>query len=451
MTVEIRYLRSERDFNHNRNVVNIAAPSRKNRSDFSPYFLFILLALYGPSVNIIGEFRYVEIVILLILTLNIPWVMHHIGRWEKIFAGLFLLTAFMHVVSDLVNDASIEGTLKRTATYVLLASLVIATQFLTKREPKRVRWLLAGYCFSYITVLVVGQSASKNYADDPWRLGLGSAMTVAIALVPLWHRPLLIFTGPTLMLMGVLHLFLLARGLALVCFVAGLASLGAQFFGKRVPSQFRPRSLAIALVAIIMSAIIVSEGARWATKEHLFPTEVQAKMELQVNNPYGLAAAARPDTYAAIQGVMISPWLGFGSTNADPEVMAIYRDINAHVYEGQTGYFEALKREKAKTWELGTPSHSHLLGAWVDAGAFAAGSWIVLFGFALYILWRSLKWRNAHSPLFILISMLAMQDTLISPGPIRMDVAIRLMVLIYAAGMFRRFDRERKLRSRALN
>ncbi len=103
--------------------------------------LFGLFALYGPSIRIFGEFRYVEIVVLFLLAINFRQALRYVGKWEKLFAVLFLLTAFMHVISDLVNDASIEGTLKRSFTYIILALLTISIRYLSRGDPRRLRWI----------------------------------------------------------------------------------------------------------------------------------------------------------------------------------------------------------------------------------------------------------------------------------------------------------------------
>ncbi|MBK8907398.1 MAG: hypothetical protein IPM60_05710 [Rhodospirillales bacterium] len=130
-----------------------------------------------------GELRYVEIVVLGLLLLNLHKAVRCLGRWEQRFVILFLLAASAQIVSDLINDASIDGTLKRAGTYVILALLVIAIKWLSRGDPARLRLILAGYCISYVFILLVGQSASKNYGLQPWRLGLGTSATIFLCLL----------------------------------------------------------------------------------------------------------------------------------------------------------------------------------------------------------------------------------------------------------------------------
>lgn len=405
------------------------------------YWLFLLFAFYGPSINFIGQFRYVEIVVLTLLALNLHRAFRYVGKWEKLFAGLFLLTAFAQVISDLVNDASIEGTLKRSFTYVILAFLLISVRCLSRGDPMRLRWILAGYCLSYATALFLGNAASRNYEIAAWRLGLGTAVTIAICLIPLWVPRLYRFVGPALIAMSVIHISSGARALAVLVAVAGVLSTVAAWTKRPAPPpRFQPmRAVKVALFGAV-GIYGVYQSSLWATQAGLFPEEIQQKMELQFSNPYGILAAGRPDTAAALYGVTKAPFLGFGSTNVDPDVYAFYLDIANSTYVWSEDFADLQARAWAREWTLGTPSHSHLLGAWVDAGVFGALSWATFFGLAIYLLQRTAAWHHSAQPLIVLVAEFVLWDTLFSPGPHRMDVALRLAVLIYGVELLHAAD-----------
>lgn len=426
---------------------NIKSNSIGRRKRFlKPIWLFFIFALYGPSINIIGEFRYVEILLLVILCVNANIALKRLGKWERILSILFFLTAFMQIVSDLINDASFEGTLKRSFTYILLALLIIAVRHLTRGDIMRLRWVLAGYYLSFLTVLVLGQTASRNYEIMAWQLGLGTAATVAICLIPLWIPRAYRLVGPALLAMSAIHLLSSGRALAVLTALAGVVAIWGSLAGRSAPPKFRPAPFLFAVSILFLTSFLAIQGAKWITDAQVLPQELQQKMEIQLSNPYGIIAAGRPDTAAAIYGITRSPWIGYGSTNADPAVMAFYYDIVASSYINQGSYLEMMRLQMNKDWSLGTPSHSHLFGAWVDAGIIAAISWAVILGLAVIVFSRSAVWRHPFSPLFIYISVLVMWDTVFSPGPIRMDVALRLAILIYAMETFRRFDLARRQR-----
>jgi hypothetical protein len=173
----------------------------------------------------------------------------------------------------------------------------------------------------------------------------------------------------------------------------------------------------------------------------LLPEELQQKMELQASNPYGILAAGRPDTVAALYGIWKSPLIGFGSTNVDRDVYAFYVELTTSSYMFRNDYSSQVDLAWKRVWELGTPSHSHIFGAWVDAGIFAAFGWFVAVFVSGYVLARALIWRNPIMPLVVLVALTTLWDVFFSPGPQRMEMAVNLVLLTSAIEMFRTMDK----------
>lgn len=405
-----------------------------------PILLFAIFLLYGPSVHIVGQFRYAEMVILVLLFINWNRAQKYIGNWEWLFFKLFLLAAFSQVVSDIVNDADLAGTLKRSFTYIILAFLILGVRFVSRGDLGRLRWIWLGYCLSYVVVLFIGQSSSAHYNVMPWRLGLGAAVTMIICLVTLWKPRLYPAIGLSLIALSAVHLTFGARSLAALVFLSGILSIAGAMKGDHVLREFRLGRIVAVTVIGIAGVIGIYEGARIATELNMFPSQVQVKMQQQFSNPYGILAAGRPDTVAAIYGITKKPLLGFGSTNVDPDVYAYYAKLDAANFIA-TGYYEDIFNTKLNAeWRLGTPSHSHLFGAWVDAGVAAALGWIAYIAMAIYLLQRIMRFHHPIVPLLITVSLFVVWDTLFSPGPIRMDVAIRLSILIYGVEFIRSLE-----------
>src|SRR3546814_6061960 len=64
----------------------------------------------------------------------------------------------------------------------MFIAILLACKLLSLAEWTRLRWILAGYCLSWLFIYFVGTSAAEYYQDNPWRLGLGWAFTLAICL-----------------------------------------------------------------------------------------------------------------------------------------------------------------------------------------------------------------------------------------------------------------------------
>ena len=405
-----------------------------------PYGLFFLFALYGPSIDAVGQLRYVEVVVLVLLALNLSRAIRSAGVWERRLAQTFLIAALAQIVSDVINGATLDGTIKRSGTYIILALLVIALRWLGRNDPTRILFIVVGYCASYVFILFIGTSSSAGYAAVPWRLGLGvaanMALCCAIAASPTIER----FGTLAQLGMAILHVFAQGRSMALNAGATALFQLGSQIWPGRAPSKFRLDRVFGTLALGVGLTLGAYFGAEWATENKIFPGELQAKMEEQFANPYGILAAGRPDTVAAIYAISKQPIFGYGSTNFDPDVYAFYSEL-ASSSRIQEDDFDALyNRTLNREWTLGTPSHSHLFGAWADAGIAAAVCWVLVLYLSVYVLSRSLGWSHAFAPLFVFVAVNNLWDVLFSPGPHRMDMAVRLMILCYAADVMRSFD-----------
>jgi hypothetical protein len=290
-------------------------------------------------------------------------------------------------------------------------------------------------------VLFIGQTASKNYADQAWRLGLGTAATIGLTLVPLFVPRLYKFVGPGLFVMSALHIAAGSRSIAALAGLAGILATASAYLKTTVPPKFRPFNVIAVLLFGSAALFAAYYGAQKATEARMFPPEVQEKMEIQFSNPHGILAAGRPDTVAALYGIWKQPFLGFGSTNVDPDVYAVYIDLASSSYIWSDSFDAQTDLAWKRSWTLGTPSHSHLFGAWVDAGVIAALCWAAMLLACAYVLQRTMFWRHPAQPLFVLVSLLCIWDILFSPGPTRMDIAIRLAVLIFAIELVQTFDR----------
>jgi hypothetical protein len=390
---------------------------------------------------VFGEFRYVEILIVGLLALNFQQALRYLGRWEKRLAGLFLLTATAYIVADLITNAALDGTIKRSGTYVLLALLLIALKWLGRGDPARILWMLAGYCFSYLFVFLAGiETPSRGYLEIPWRLGLGMAATIAVTLAIAWQPRLDRIGALALLALAVVHWMADARALAAITGVTGLLALWASFYSLRRPSSFRLNVVAGFAVLAVVGILGLQYVLTVATENQLFSEQMQRKMEMQLSNPYGLIGGGRGDAIVALYAISKRPIVGHGSTNVDPDVWYLYAKLAAETYAYDGGYQSILGNELNREWVLGTPSHSHLLGAWADAGVLASLSWFAVLGLTIYVLVRVMFWRHSWMPLIVLIAVSTLWDVLFSPGPTRMDMAFRLIVLAYAADMLRSFD-----------
>ena len=418
------------------------SPASRQRSarGISPYWLIPLFVLYGMTFNLMGQWRYIEVVLIVMLLFNFRQAMRHVGQLERRFIKLFVLAAVAHLIADIVNDVLLPETAKRVGTYLFLALLIIPVQWLSRNDPRRIAFILAGYCASFVLMLFIGMSTNSAYSYVPWRLGLGHAATIAlclaIAVFPRARR----FAGLALMALAVFHIAMDARTMAAVTFVSGVLAQLAFSFNNRFPSEFRLDYVAIVAVLAIVGGIVGMAAIRYAVDNRMFHEELQAKMELQMSNPYGLLAAGRPQTVTALYAISKKPFFGYGTTANDPDVQGFLIELSALTYLTSDRYDQMLKLGYESKRHFATPSHSHLFSAWADAGILAALCWFAFLGLTIYILFRAMFWSHPWAPLFTYIALSEVWSILFSPGPIRMEIALILMIFSFATVQFRAYD-----------
>ncbi len=435
-----------------------ARPARKGRWRLSIFeqrictLLFAVMAFYGPALTALGQLRYVEILIVSVLLLKLPDAWREMLPRERWITYLFGITAGSQVLSDLYNDADINSTLKRAGTYLIMAALIIALRWIIGDRKHRLQWLLLGYAASYVMIIFIGGAEGaigEIYTEQPWRLGLGFAVTLAVCILTTLVKRLQ-FAGPWLLvLLAVIHLFAGARAMALFTLIAAVCSLvGVTTGSSRPPKPGFFRTLTLLFLASV-AAVFAYIGMVIATNNRWMPTEeLQQKMEMQLDSPYGLLAAARPDTAAALFAISKNPVVGYGSSGYDYEVYRFYSMVSASSFFGTSGYDSILQSQLNKEWELAIPSHSHIFGAWVDAGFLACISWLVVLWMSIFVLLQSVQFKSEWAALFCFIAANNMWDLPFSPGPIRMDMALRIVVLFFAYRMMNPPVPNRKRRPR---
>lgn len=400
-------------------------------------FLFVLFAGYGPAFGFAGQLRYVEAALLVIGLFYYDKFFDRVDPLEWQLSAFFLLTATAQIISNAVNFAPLASSIARVGTYVLLAALIPIVAVLVNRDWRRMLAVVFGYGASYVVQWFIGSSVSETFEQLPWRLGLGAAVTlIVMALYGLMPRARF---GLTLVLFGIaaLHLYLNSRSLAAITVVVAVFCLASTFWGRARPAEFKARSFVAIIVSLSLFAYIGPLAIGWMATAQLLPDNLVTKNQLQAANSYGFLAAARPDTFTALYAISKRPLLGYGSGVFDGEVFSFYAEVNAASYRDAHLSRSVFKNIYKQDWSQGIPSHSHVFGAWADAGILAALSWFFVMWLDLKMLARLWRWGHPLAPLFVFVGIANLWDILFSPGPIRLDMAIRLVIMAMA---FRYFD-----------
>ena len=394
----------------------------------NPFFLFLLFASYGPSINIVGQLRVTEIILLIIGAFYIRDMTRSVSRNEVFFAAIFVFTAMCYVFFDLINQGITASTLKRTGSYILLGTEFLIISWLISKDRRKMFAALLGFCLSFFIVYIFGISIpNNNFHSVPWLVGMGKAVTISVFIAMVCFPRLRYVFVIFIITLIIAHIEMGSRHLVLLTSTTLLLFVFSEIFGIKKPPQFNFRQLGL-IVILSGSIAILLFGSYLTLKNYeILPEQIVIKMDRQINSPYGLITSARPDVAAAIIGVTKKPFTGYGSGVVDED---IFRNFNTFYYLGDEKKVSD-QMLLIDQWEA-SPSHSHIFGAWVDAGFLASISWIIVLIFTTKILIQASFYQNPLTPLTLFASLTLLWDVIFSPGPNRIEVGLILALLIMA-------------------
>lgn len=281
---------------------------------------------------------------------------------------------------------------------------------------------------SFISIsfgLLIGYLIEPNeYAiDDPWKFGYGYSVTMFLIVAArfFWTlRPHGIAIAVTVCVAASgLNFIMGFRSVAVTSFMTALL-IGLSPFGglaRRVPN------VVLAFAAVVLVAGVgglTAAYSGWAQSGVLGDVE-QEKYWNQVGSQ-GVLLSGRAEILVSSQAIMERPWLGFGSWAANDRYSDLFKDIVG------AANFSVLDDDLI-------PSHSHLFGAWVEGGVFAALFWI----YALVLVGRAFVAMVRHAffdPVVVFVLVNVVWAILFSPYGLQ-NRAMSCFAIVVAATVLR--------------
>jgi hypothetical protein len=260
---------------------------------------------------------------------------------------------------------------------------------------KRLIWYLIGLSIGGIGLAII--SPSKFAAILPWKFGYGASVTLLVACVlslnsngGRWRPAILL-----LIAIGVYSFSQGARSLAGITVFAALSFMllsSSQRTGGR-----KGVGVAVAILFVIAgSGYGVFEGYTWAAKEGALGQDAKAKFDEQSRSSLSFLLAGRSEAIISTRAILDSPIIGHGSWARNRDYVAEHKRL-----------LRQYGMEEAGDWDKSDliPTHSHLLGAWVEAGILGAAFWLwclYLIGRAAFAVVRS---EALYTPLTLYVMM----------------------------------------------
>ncbi|WP_155806056.1 hypothetical protein [Erythrobacter litoralis] len=362
---------------------------------------------------------------LFVMLLALPDSIERLKRIWPLFVLLALWLAGQ-VVTDLVRGSRPDDFLRGWAKIVFFAIHIGAL------------WMWLPRRRIYFAVFAIGLGIAAIYTIPPqfagyeWKFGYDRALiyiTLGSLFLITLPFPRMRFLAPLILLMlSFFLLFQAARSAFGILFIAAVICGAALFFGQF--ALFRKRLSSGLLAGLFLGGLAVAGGATaiygTAVESGLLGRDALVKYRDQTSGEVPLILGGRSESLVAVQAIADSPVLGHGSWARDRRYVELHHAIKVEyglpVFDAERG-----KRDLI-------PTHSYLLGSWVEGGFLGGLFWLWVLTIPFFALYYLLKREEPLLPLIAYCSMALIWSVLFSPFGLseRFFVAFQLCLLLWA-------------------
>jgi hypothetical protein len=400
---------------------------------FSDIVTLLAPCLMFIELNIGGKLFASEVILLVTLPLLI------VSKGRKLFDPMprhFIILALVwllaQMLTDVIRDTPIEDFSRGWARVTFFIANFIAIYLLVHGSSKRMVLFIVGIAIGQTLAFFI---APGPYAIAfPWKFGYGLTVTYFVLLLTQLKfiaKNSYIVTA-IFAIMGIVNFYLDFRSLGFGCLVVVIFII-ARSIKPTEKKQLTYKksnnviSILIFTVVFLMAINIVSLLYSSAVSSGLFGAEAREKHELQSKGQFGLLLGGRAEILSSSAAIFDSPIIGHGSWAKDPKYVAILEERLQDLDYGRTS--ENYNKESGLI-----PSHSFLLGAWVESGFFGTFIWFWLFRLTLKqvpLLYND-QLKHPVIPLIIFFSYFLAWNILFSPfgAPERLYVAFYVTMVM---------------------
>jgi hypothetical protein len=403
--------------------------------------LFLCIAIFAlpfgllTEVEFIGRIFLTEMLFLLLMPFLLLTSRAPLSQLRRKTLWLVASWLVALMVADFYRNSDAYDFLRGWAKLIFLSiDFYVLCRLLTTQQ-RMLAWFV-GWNIAYC--IFAWQEFPEFATTWKFGVGVGSLNTVVGIATMVWPRRSRYF----MLLLSVICIGYAIASLLLNARSSFLAMTVSAFF-LGICSLSRARQLlidlwdrhgliviigAIAMAYVAGSAYIVGAGAG------LFGDEARQKLEAQRLESFdpvlGILAGGRPESFSSWAAIADSPIIGHGSWARNAEYFNIY--INALRTYGSA---ETIREAEGKIYvgEPMIPTHSHIFGAWVEAGLIGAVFWVFVLRLIFRSMRRALDLRAPTDVLILLTGAMMIWDVFFSPfgANERLSWAAALVLLIF--------------------
>jgi hypothetical protein len=353
-----------------------------------------------------------------------------LARLPKTLLVLGILWLGSQILTDVFRSTPFEDWSRGWAKISLFLLDFSALYLLIRGSRSRMLLFLAGIAAGQILAYFLVTSA---YAlAYPWKFGYGPPVTMVIVILACAgaiRRYFLLQSG-LLLLIGVANLVLGSRGAFLICALAAAYVLMSGWRSRQMPVGLsRSKGLWRVVVALLLVGYVSAAGYAYAAEQGWLGTASVTKYESQSAGKYGVFVGGRADVLVSGQAIADSPVIGHGSWAKDWKYQNL---LSARLAE--LGYPDQGAPSEAQGL---IPSHSYVLGAWIEGGVLGALFWGWITLTTVRAMRRTYGLNEPLAPMVAFVTLTLLWSVLFSPfgAQERLYAAFFIVVILAFAGL----------------
>ena len=408
---------------------------------------FITPTLIWMELSVVGRIFVPELILIGLL----PFLLMTRGRLladplPRTFLMLAALWLASQVLTDLIRETDFRDYSRGQVKIVFTAANFCALYMLLYGSRRRLVLFALGLAIGgYLSFRLNPSTFSEVH---PWKFGAGPPAALLAALIPLWPPIRRVPFLPALPLLAVSAYSMAVgfRSMAGIALLASLYVLAQQIAGRRrrTPVAFPPgRTLLFVAAVTALTPAVLTLYEQAVARGYMSERALQT-YERQASGSFGVLLGGRSEIYTAARAVMDSPIIGHGSWAKDAGHAARFLELRLLGYD-----LHPLSR-------LGSdliPTHSHLMGGWVEAGILGAVFWLWVLFLTFRVLSSLYRVREPLGPLIAFVGFVILWDVVFSPfgAERRVTVPFNVVLMMFAWDVLRmRLPRDGMSRSELL-
>ena len=300
---------------------------------------------------------------------------------------------FNQAVTDVYRRTEMIDWVRVNARMVFIVLDILGLAMLIGRNVRRQVVFLVGYAIAFV---VRGQIQGFGVSDT-WKFAYSTTVGVLVALLSsyFYSRHRYLIAG--LLLLGVAAVNVAFNNRAPVLNLFVTIVLAIPIVPKSVGRlRILPRSPGLRIA--VLSVMVLAAGAAantlivYLASSGYLGERAREKDLSQAQAKGGMLLGGRSEILVTSRAVIDSPILGHGSWAKDIKYREMYNQLVV-----QNNIRE---REAEDEGEL-IPTHSHIMGAWVEAGILGAVFWVYILVYVIRALIRVVISRPSLTPVYV--------------------------------------------------